>query len=154
MLRTNTLQVRIGFNFYQLTAGVYTFVVEFFPPTFTNVSVDCRRTSIDVNHQTMKNFPEYCKNIVQLHKWKISPPEYLMVDIKCERTASFPADGIGWMIVYGVEGTHNDVSSTVFDAPFTIKRGNVVFETTVKLNYNRLEYLSYPNGITEATRKS
>ena len=59
---------RIGFNSYQLPAGAYTFVVEFFPPTFTNVSVDCRSTSINVNHQTMKNFPEYCKTLVQLHK--------------------------------------------------------------------------------------
>ena len=69
---------RIGFNFYQLPAGAYTFVVEFFPPSLNNVSSDCRSTSINVNHQTMKNFPTYCKNLVQLHKWKISPPEYLL----------------------------------------------------------------------------
>ena len=44
---------RIGFNVYQLPAGAYTFVVEFFPPSLNNVSIDCRSTSINVNHQTM-----------------------------------------------------------------------------------------------------
>ena len=120
----NKYASRLGFNFYQLPAGPYTFVVEIFPPSLTNVSVDCRSTSINVNHQTMKIFPGYCKNIVQLHKWKISPLEYLMADIKCDGTSSSPANGTGWMIVYGIEGTYQDVLSAVFDAPFTIERGN------------------------------
>ena len=91
----NKYALRIGFNFYQLPAGAYTFVVEFFPPSLNNVSIDCRSTSINVNHQTMKNFPTYCKSLVQLHKWKITPPEYLMVDIKCDGTSSSPANGTG-----------------------------------------------------------
>ena len=86
---------RIGFNLYQLPAGAYTFVVEFFPLTLNNPSIDCLSTSINVNHQTMKNFPTYCKNLVQLHKWKISTPEYLMVDIKCDGTSSSPTNGTG-----------------------------------------------------------
>ena len=100
---------RIGFNLYQLPSEAYTFVVEFFPPKLNNVSIDCLSTSINVNHQTMKNFPTYCKNLVQLHKWKISAPEYLMVDNKCDGTSSSPTNGTGWMVVYRIEGTHNDV---------------------------------------------
>ena len=46
----NKYASRIGFNFYKLPAGAYTFVVEFFPPTLTNVSIDCRSTSINVNY--------------------------------------------------------------------------------------------------------
>ena len=111
-----------------MQAVEYTFVVEFFPPTPTNVSIDCLSTSISVNHQTMKNFPTYCKNLVQLHKWKISPPEYLMVDIKCDGTSSSPTNGVGWMIVYGISGTHNDVPSAVFDRPFVIQQGNMLME--------------------------
>ena len=64
----NKYASRIGFNLYQLPAGGYTFVVDFFPPTLTNVSINCLSTAINVNHQTMKNFPTYCKNLVQLHK--------------------------------------------------------------------------------------
>ena len=90
----NKYPSRIRFNFYQLPAGAYTYVVEFFPPKLTNVSIDCLSTSINVTHQTMKNFPTYCKNLVQLYKWKISPPEYLMVDIKCDGTSSSPVNGL------------------------------------------------------------
>ena len=93
---------RIGFNFYKIPAKAYTLVVEFFPPSLNNVSIDCRSTSINVNHQTMKNFPTYCKNLVQLQKFKITPPEYLMVDIKCDGTSSSPANGTGWMVVYEI----------------------------------------------------
>ena len=40
-LAQNKYASRIGFNFYQLPSRAYTFVVEFFPPTLTNVSIDC-----------------------------------------------------------------------------------------------------------------
>ena len=120
---------RLGFNFYKLPAGAYTFVVEFFPPTQTNVSVDCLSTSINVNHQVFKKFGSYYKNIIQLHKWKISPPEYLMVDIKCDGDSSSPANGVGWMIVYGISGTHNDVPSSVFDTPFVLEEQKMVLQT-------------------------
>ena len=144
---------RIGFNFYQLPAGVYTFVVEFFPPKLTNVSIDCLSTSINVNHQTMKNFPTFCKNLVQLHKWKICSPEYLMVDIKCDGTSSSPTNGTGWMIVYGISGTHNDVPSAVFDRPFVIQQGNMLMETGIDMSYQILKNLPDPTGDFQAARK-
>ena len=144
---------RIGFNFYQLPAGAYTFVVEFFPPKLTNVSIDCLSTSINVNHQTMKNFPKYCKNLVQLHKWKISAPEYLMVDIKCDGTSSSPTNGTGWMIVYGISGTHNDVPYAIFDRPFVIQQGNMLMETGIDMSYQILKNLPNPTGDFQAARK-
>ena len=144
---------RIGFNFYQLPAGAYTFVVKFFPPSLNNVSIDCRSTSINVNHQTMKNFPTYCKNLVQLHKWKISPPEYLMVDIKCDGVASSPANGPGRMVVYGVEGTHNDVPSAVFDRSYVIHNGNLFMETGIDMNANKILNLPAPTAGSNAVRK-
>ena len=134
-LAQNKYASRLGFNFYKLPAGAYTFVVEFFPPTQTNVSVNCLSTSINVNHQMMKNFQTYCKNLVQLHKWKISSPEYLMVDIKCDGTSSSPANGTGWMVVYGIERTHTDVPSSVFDRPFLIYRGDMFMEIEIDMNY-------------------
>ena len=144
---------RIGFNLYQLPAGAYTFVVEFFPPKLNNVSIDCRSTSINVNYQTMKNFPTYCKNLVQLHKWKISPPEYLMVDIKCDGDASSPVNGVGWMVVYGIEGTHNDVPSAVCDRPNVIHRGTVLMEIPLDMNYQILRNLPDPTADFQAARK-
>ena len=135
----NKYASRLGFNLYQLPAGAYTFVVEFVPPTQTNVSVDCLSTSINVNHQVFKKMPTFCKNLVQLHKWKISPPEYLMVDIKCDGNSSSPANGTGWMIVYGIEGTHNGVPSSVFDRLYVIKRGDMFMEVDLDMNYQILK---------------
>ena len=116
----NKYKSRIGFNFYQLPAGIYTFVVEFFPPTTNNVSIDCRSTSINVNHQIFKAFPGYWKNLVHLQKFKISPPEYLMVDIECQAFPVSASQGKGWIIVYGVEGTHSNVSSAILDTPYLL----------------------------------
>ena len=144
---------RLGFNLYQLPAGAYTFVVEFFPPTLTNVSIDCLSTAINVNHQKMKNFPTYCKNIVRLHKWKISAPEYLMVDIKCAGISSSPTNGVGWMIVYGIEGTHHDVPSSVFDRPYVIQNNSVLMEIPRDMNYQILRNLSDPTADFQAARK-
>ena len=149
----NKYASRLGFNFFRLPAGAYTFVVEFFPPTQTNVSVDCLSTSINVNHQVFKKLPTYCKNLVQLHKWKISPPEYLMVDIKCDGTSSSPVDGTGWMVVYGIEGTHNDVPSSVFDRPFRIYRGDMFMEIDLDMNNQVLRNLPPPSDNTDAATK-
>ena len=119
--------------------------LNFFPQKLNNVSIDCLSTSINVNHQTMKNFPTYCKNLVQLHKWKISPPEYLIVDIKCDGDASSPVKGTGSMIVYGISGTHNDVDSAVFDRLFVIQQGNMLMETGTDMSYQILKNLPRPN---------
>ena len=150
----NKYASRLGFNFYRLPAGAYTFVVEFFPLTQTNVSVDCLSTSINVNHQVFKKLPTYCKNLVQLHKWKISPPEYLMVDIKCDGvSSSSPANGTGWMVVYGIEGTHNDIPSSVFDRPYVIYRGDMFMEIDLDMNYQVLRNLPVPTDNNDAATK-
>ena len=149
----NKYIARIGFNFYQLPAGAYTFVVEYFPPTSTNVSVDCRSTSINVNKQIFKQFPGYWKNVVQLHKYKITPPEYLMVDIKCDGDASSPANGTGWMIVYGISGTHNDVPSIVLDTPAITQGGAQIMQVEINMNQNKLTHLPTPTDSTQAATK-
>ena len=150
----NKYKSRIGFNFYQLPAGTYTFVVEFFPPTTQDVSIDCRSTSINVNHQIFKYFPGYWKNLVQLQKFNISPPEYLMVDIESQALPASSPQGTGWIIVYGVEGTHSNVSSTVLDTPVIIDNGEQIMQ--VKLNMNMKELFSVPDPIHDhdaATKK-
>ena len=100
----------------------------------------------------MENFPAYCKNLVQLHKWKISP-EYRMVDIKCEGTLSTSVAATGWMVVYGIEGTHNDVPSAVFDRPYVISKGDMVMEVKIDMNYQVLRNLPAPTNNTDAATK-
>ena len=154
----NKYASRLAFNLFRVPEGAYTFAVEFFPPTQTNVSVDCLSTSINVNNQVTKKFPTsgsstYVKNIVQLHKWKISAPEYLMVDIKCDGTASTDANAVGWMIVYGIAGTHSDVPSAVLDRPFIIANGDMFMEVKIDMNNHVLKNVPYPTNASDAATK-
>ena len=149
----NEYNARIGFNFYPVSTGAFTYVVEYFPPTMTNVSVDCRSTPLNVTKQIFKKFPTFVKNIVQIHKWQMATPCYLMVDIKSYGDASSPAKGEGWMIVYGIEGTHNDVPSTVIDTLYTISGGDMLMQAPINMNKQTIENLPLPNENSQAASK-
>ena len=91
----NEYNARIGFNFYRVPTGAYTYVVEYFPPFLIDVSVDCRSTPLNVNKQIFKKFPTYVKNIVQIHKWQMATPCYLMIDLKSKGGAATPTREMG-----------------------------------------------------------
>ena len=130
----NEYNARIGFNFNPVPTGAYTYVVEYFPPFMIDVSVDCRSTPLNVNKQIFKKFPTYVKNIVQIHKWQMATPCYLMIDLKSKGGEATPTRGDGRLIVYGITGTHNDVSSSVLDTPYVVENGKMVMETDLDLN--------------------
>ena len=134
----NEYNARIGFNFNPVPTGAYTYVVEYFPPFMIDVSVDCRSTPLNVNKQIFKKFPTYVKNIVQIHKWQMATPNYLMIDLKSKGGEATPTRGDGRLIVYGITGTHNDVSSSVLDTPYVVENGKMVMETDLDLNGKRL----------------
>ena len=54
---------RIGFNLYQLPAGAYTFVVEFFPSLLNNVSIDCLSTSKPPNNDEFPDILQESRSI-------------------------------------------------------------------------------------------
>ena len=142
----NEYNARIGFNFNPVPTGAYTYVVEYFPPFMIDVSVDCRSTPLNVNKQIFKKFPTYVKNIVQIHKWQMATPCYLMIDLKSKGGAATPTRGDGRLIVYGITGTHNDVSSSVLDTPYVVENGKMVMETDLDMNGKRLLNLNYPKS--------
>ena len=142
----NEYNARIGFNFNPVPTGAYTYVVEYFPPFMIDVSVDCRSTPLNVNKQIFKKFPTYVKNIVQIHKWQMATPDYLMIDLKNKGGAATPTRGDGRLIVYGITGTHNDVSSSVLDTPYVVENGKMVMETDLDMNGKRLLNLNYPKS--------
>ena len=134
---------RLGLNFFSLPEGEYTLVVEFFHPTNSNIELNCLSTTINVNHQIAGPAGNAWKNIVQLTKNVTTPPEYLMVDMKCavDQTSS---NNVGWLIVWGVKGFHPTLPSSVFDQPFVFETGKMVMETDLDLNGKRL--LNYPKS--------
>ena len=135
---------RIGFNMFKIPEGEYTICVEFFPGKMDGVNVNAQSTSLNVNRQATKVFANYSRSIIHMHKWRISPPEYLMLDLKWQGKAEDVSPGDAYLVIYGVKEFQPDVESAVFDSPFVIENGVMVMETDLDLNGKRL--LNYPKS--------
>ena len=139
---------RIGFDMFKIPEGEYTICVEFFPGKMDGVNVNAVSTALNVNRQATKVFANYSRSIIHMHKWRISPPEYLMLDLKWQGEAddASPTGSAAnaHLIIYGVKEFQPDVESAVFDSPFTIENGVMVMETDLDLNGKRL--LNYPKS--------
>ena len=129
---------RIGFNMFKIPEGEYTICVEFFPGKMDGVNVNAVSTALNVNRQATKVFVNYSRSMIHMHKWRISPPEYLMLDLKWQGKAGDASPGDAHLIIYGVKEFQPDVESAVFDSPFTIENGVMVMETDLNLNGKRL----------------
>ena len=129
---------RLGFNMFKLPEGEYTICVEFFPAKIDGVNVNAVSTALNVNRQATKVFKTYSRSIIHMHKWRISPPEYLMLDLKWQGKADDASPGNAHLIIYGVKEFQPDVESAVFDSPFAIENGVMTMETDLNLNGKRL----------------
>ena len=152
----NEYSSRIGFNMFKLPEGEYTLAIEFFPPSTTNLSVSVVSTSLNIGQQSTKLFVNYSRSIVHLHKWSITPPEYIYIDMHCQGTASSSTQGVSYLIVYGVKGSQSNVDSDVYDTAYVVENGKMVMQTDLSLNGYKLSgsvhyihgYLNTKNGNT------
>ena len=135
---TNLFAGRLGLNMFKLPEGEFTLCIEFFPAKMTGVSVNVVSASLNVGKQTTKKLPNYSRSIVHLHKWRISPPEYIFLDLKWQGTPWDLSKGGTKLIVYGIAGSHDDVPSDVFDAPFAFEGRKMVMETDLDLNGHKI----------------
>ena len=129
---------RLGFNMFKIPEGEYTICVEFFPGKMDGVNVNAVSTALNVNRQATKVFVNYSRSIIHMHKWRISPPEYLMLDLKWQGKAEDSSAANAHLIIYGVKEFQQDVESAVFDSPFAIENGVMTMETDLNLNGKRL----------------
>ena len=152
----NEYSSRIGFNMFKLPEGEYTLAIEFFTPSTTNLSVSVVSISLNIGQQSTKLFVNYSRSIVHLHKWNITPPEYIYIDMHCQGTASSSTQGVGYLIVYGVKGSQSNVDSDVYDTAYVVENGKMVMQTDLSLNGYKLSgsvhfihgYLNTKNGNT------
>ena len=142
----NQYQSRLGFNLYKLPVGYYTFVVEWFPPEMSELSVAVQGTTISISNYTTKTFGNYTKTVVNFHRWGSSPPQFIYLDL--QGTVTFPSLlTIGHLIVYGVKETISNVDPSVYDTAFAIENGKMVMETDLSLNGHHLSgSIHYING--------
>ena len=134
----NEYDGRLGFNMYKLPEGEYTVCVEFFPASMDGVSVNVVSTSLNINQQSTKKFSGYSRSIIHVHKWKITEPEFIYLDLKWKGTAESPSKGDANLIIYGIAGSQPDVESSVYDSPFVFKGGKMVMETDLDLNNHQI----------------
>ena len=150
----NEYSSRIGFNMYKLPEGEYTLAIEFFPPSTTNLSVSVVSTSLNIGQQSTKLFVNYSRSIVHLHKWNITPPEYIYIDMHCQGTASSSTQGVGYLIVYGVKGSQSNVDSDVYDTAYVVENGKLVMQTNLDLNNKRIINLTRAVNPNDALSKA
>ena len=149
----NEYSSRIGFNMFKLPEGEYTLAIEFFTPSTTNLSVSVVSTSLNIGQQSTKLFVNYSRSIVHLHKWSITPPEYIYIDMHCQGTASSSTQGVGYLIVYGVKGSQSNVDSDVYDTAYVVENGKMVMQTDLSLNGHQLRSsIHHINGFLNSTK--
>ena len=88
---------------YKLPEGEYPICS---PVKMVNVSVNAVSSSLNVGQQTTTLFTQegYSRSIIHMHKWQISPPEYLMLDLNCGDETPSPTQEKAYLIIYGVKG--------------------------------------------------
>ena len=149
----NEYSSRIGFNMFKLPEGEYTLAIEFFPPSTTNLSVSVVSTSLNIGQQSTKLFVNYSRSIVHLHKWNITPPEYIYIDMHCQGTASSSTQGVSYLIVYGVKGSQSNVDSDVYDTAYVVENGKMLMQTDLSLNGHQLRSsIHHINGFLNSTK--
>ena len=148
----NQYQSRLGFNLYKLPVGYYTFVVEWFPPEMSELSVTVQGTTISISNYVTKTFGNYTKTVVNFHRWGSSPPQFIYLNLN--GTVTFPSLlTIGHLIVYGVKETISNVDPSVYDTAFAIENGKMVMETKLDMNNHKIINLDDPLNEGDACNK-
>ena len=62
--------------------------------------------------------------------------------MRCQGVASSPAQGVGHLIVYGIEGKQNDVDSAVYHALYVVDKGKMRMHTDLALNTHHIRGVS------------
>ena len=124
---------------YKLPQGEFTLVIGFVPPVKDQVTVSVVSTSLNIGQEATRPFSKYSRPIIHLHKYDGTPPEYFYVDLKCQGIANSPSQRHGHLIVYGIEGKQNHVSSDVFDELYYVENSKLTLQAAVEFqtaNFN------------------
>ena len=67
----------------------------------------------------------FSRSIVHMHKYDVTPPEYIYIHIRFQGDKNSPAIGACHLIAYGIEFKQSDVDSDVFDALMVLDNGKI-----------------------------
>ena len=128
---------RVSVDCGGLNHGEYTIVCELFPHWNINTELFIQSTSINVGNKTDKNFSEYNKYLIHIHK--NSYHGVLYIDIDFDKKHDLPTDFNNewvpcYLIFYGVIGYVENVDSSVYDSFMYFENDNIYFEKIVNMN--------------------
>ena len=152
---SNDYRSRIGINIYPLAIGTYTIIMEYYWPEGTNIQLSCLATTVWVNNQVSKDFPDYTKLLVQFKQTSKDTPDWLFFNIHGEAVVCNPE---GYLIFYGIKGWSDNVDPRIYDSKieesmFEWKNGNTMINTDINMQNHRLKNLPRPINDNDAVSK-
>ena len=131
---------RLSIDLISLPLGEYTLVFEMYYSDKTNqnqVTVSATSGSLTVSKTNMNTFGDHSRSIINFHKYVFSSGyEDLDIDIALENKTgeSYDSNTTIYVIVYGVTGHQNEVSTLVWDSAFSLENNALKLKTTINMN--------------------
>ena len=131
---------RLSIDLISLPLGEYTLVFEMYYSDKTNqneVSVGATSGTLNVSRTNTNTFSEHSRSIINFHKYIFSSGyEDLDIDIALKNKAeeNYDPNTTIYVIVYGVTGHQNEVSTLVWDSAFALENKALKLKANIDMN--------------------
>ena len=131
---------RLSIDLISLPLGEYTLVFEMYYSDKTNqneVSVGASSGTLNVSRTNTNTFSDYSRSIINFHKYIFSSGyEDLDIDIALKNKVgeSYDPNTTIYVVVYGVIGHQNDVSTLVWDSAFALENKALKLKANIDMN--------------------
>ena len=132
--------VRLSIDLISLPLGEYTLVFEMYYSGKTNqneVTVGATSGTLNVSRTNTNTFGDHSRSIINFHKYIFSSGyEDLDIDIALKNRAgeSYDPNTTIYVIVYGVTGHQNEVSTLVWDSAFALENKALKLKANIDMN--------------------
>ena len=131
---------RLSIDLISLPLGEYTLVFEMYYSGKTDqnqVTVNASSGTLNVSRTNTNTFSDYSRSIINFHKYIFSSGyEDLDIDIALKNKAgeSYDPNTTIYVVVYGVTGHQNDVSTLVWDSAFALENKALKLKANIDMN--------------------
>ena len=135
---------RLSIDLISLPLGEYTLVFEMYYSDKTNqnqVTVNATSGSLTVSRTNTNTFGNHSRSIINFHKYIFSSSyEDLDIDIALKNRAgeSYDPNTTIYVIVYGVTGHQNEVSTLVWDSAFALENKALKLKAKIDINEHNI----------------
>ena len=131
---------RLSIDLISLPLGEYTLVFEMYYSEKTNqneVSVGATSGTLNVSRTNTNTFSDHSRSIINFHKYIFSSGyEDLDIDIALKNKAgeNYDPNTTIYVIVYGLTGHQNEVSTLVWDSAFALENKALKLKANIDMN--------------------